>query len=91
MKVNIKTDLTSTSVPYKMPLSYTNKKMNDFHGKSLDFVRIPSERIQGKIIPSLTRSSRAVDLKNSGPVFTIHKRSTSTSTSTSVPDVEEKS
>ena len=62
--------------------------MNDFHGKSVDIVRIPSERIQNEIIPSLTCSSRAVDLKISGPVFTIHKHSTSTSTS--APDIEGK-
>ena len=91
MKVNIKTDLTSHSVPYKMPLSYTNKKLNDLLVKSVDIVRIPSERIQNKIVPSLTRSSRAVDLKNSGPVFTNLKHLTSSSTSTSVPDIEEKS
>ena len=91
MKVNIKTDLTSPSVPYKMPLSHTNKKMNDLLVKSVDIVRIPSERIQNKIVPSLTRSSRAVDLKNSGPVFTNLKHLTSSSTSTSVPDIEEKS
>ena len=70
-----------------MPLSYTNEKLNDFQMKTVEFVRIPSDRSQIEIIPSLTFSSRAVDLKNAGPIFGIHKRSTTTSNS----DIEDKS
>jgi hypothetical protein len=76
-----------------MPLSYTKEKNHDFHVKTVEFERFPSDRIQHDIIPSLSFSTRAVDLKISGPIFMTHKQSTSTSTSTitSTSGVEENS
>lgn len=92
-KVSTSNALNSSTVSYKVPLSYTKEKIHDFHVKTVEFERFPSDRIQHDIIPSLSLSTRAIDLKISGPIFMTHRQSTSTisSTSTSVSAVDESS